>query len=116
MREKYAVEICGVHLNLISDESEEYVNSLVAILNKRVNDLVMTNLRCTKFDAVLLCTLDYLDEKTKLQIETADLKEKLNEAEKKNSEYEDKLAEMELELEELKKENRNFENRSKHKR
>jgi len=101
MKENYSVEIAGTRMYLISDENEEYVNTLVALLNKRINDLVMTNLRCTKYDATLLCALDYLDEKTKAQ--------------EKIKELENKLAAAEAEIEELKR-NADLEKRSKSKK
>ncbi len=65
MKEKYSVEIAGVPLNLISDDKEEFVNLVVARLDKEIRDLTVNNKRCSKMDAALLCALDYCAEKVK---------------------------------------------------
>ncbi len=72
MKERYIVEISGIELNLLSDENEEYVLGLAKIIDGRINGMVMSNKRCSKTEAALVCALDYLDDKLKtaLTLET----------------------------------------------
>lgn len=68
MKERYTVEISGMELNLLSDEQEEYVLGLAKILDGRINSMVMSNKRCNKTEAALVCALDYLDDKFKMAL------------------------------------------------
>ena len=67
MKERYNVEISDIHLTIISDEPEEFVNSTVEKISERVNDLIVHNKRCSKLDAALLCALDYCGELAKAE-------------------------------------------------
>jgi cell division protein ZapA (FtsZ GTPase activity inhibitor) len=67
MKERYNVEIADINLTIISDESEEFVNSTVEKINERVNDMIARNKRCSKLDAALLCALDYCGEYQKAE-------------------------------------------------
>jgi len=79
MKEKYIVKIAGAELKILSDESEDYLNSLVRILDRRIGDMVMTNKRCTRLEAAVLCALDYLDDKIKAAAEIESLKQQIEE-------------------------------------
>lgn len=67
MKERYNIEISGIQLTIVSDESEDFVNAIVARIDERVNDLVVRNKRCSKLDAALLCALDYCGEAVKAE-------------------------------------------------
>lgn len=67
MKERYNIEISGIQLTIVSDETEDFVNSIVARIDERVNDLVVRNKRCSKLDAALLCALDYCGEAVKAE-------------------------------------------------
>ncbi len=66
-KKKYNLEIAGIQLSILSDESEEFVNDLVSKLDKEITDLTVHNKRCAKIDAAILIALDALGEKTKLE-------------------------------------------------
>ena len=67
MKERYNVEISDVHLTIVSDEPEEFVNATVEKISDRVNELIVRNKRCSKLDAALLCALDYCGEYAKAE-------------------------------------------------
>lgn len=65
MKEKFCIEIAGIQMTILSDEGEEFVNTTVSQLDRRIRDLTVQNKRCSKLDATLLCALDFLGEKIK---------------------------------------------------
>ena len=67
MKEKYTVKIAGTELRIITDESAERLNELVETLDKKINDMVIANKRCSRLDAAILCALEYLDDKKKIE-------------------------------------------------
>lgn len=67
MKEKYTVEISGVQLAIVTDETEEYIKSLAQQISDRVKAMIMSSKKCSKVEATLFCALDYLDEKTKTE-------------------------------------------------
>lgn len=85
MKMKHTVNIAGTRITLLSDENKEYVKGLADLIDRRVTDLVITHKNCTKLEALLLCSLDYLDERTKLALENENLKQKIAELEKKKT-------------------------------
>ncbi|MDD4773477.1 MAG: cell division protein ZapA [Eubacteriales bacterium] len=74
MKERYTVEISGIELNLLSDEQEDYVLGLAKIIDGRINAMVMSNKRCNKTEAALVCALDYLDDKLKTTLTLENVK------------------------------------------
>lgn len=66
-KQRYNVEIAGIQLSILSDESEDFVKDLVAKLDAQITDLTVHNKRCAKIDASILIALDALSEKTKLE-------------------------------------------------
>lgn len=77
MKQRYTVDIAGTTLNLLSDESEEYVAGLAKIITRKINDMVMSSKRCTKLEAALLACLDYLDDKMKTAVKVDDLQSQI---------------------------------------
>lgn len=74
MKQVYRVTIAGLPLNIVTEEEESYLLSLTDKLSRTVNDIVMHNRSASKTDAALLCALDGMDAKMKLQekIDTLD--------------------------------------------
>lgn len=66
-KRKYCIEIADIQLTILSDESEEFVRDTVKILDTQIRDLTVQNKRCAKIDAAILCALDSLGEKIKLE-------------------------------------------------
>lgn len=66
-KKKYDVTIAGVEMSIISDEREEFVQKLVAKLDKQITDITIQNKRCSKLDAAILVSLDLSCEKAKAE-------------------------------------------------
>ena len=75
MNEKYTVRISGAELHIVTDESEEYLKSIAETIDKRMTDMIVSNKRCSRLDAALICAVDYLDGKLKAEEEIRRLKE-----------------------------------------
>ena len=82
MEKKITLVVSGIKITVRTSDELEYVKSLGRLIEKRVSDLVIQNQTCTKNEALLLCALDYLDERNKLAKENEELKEKLKAFEK----------------------------------
>ena len=67
MKERVTLTISGVELNLVTEESPEYMEKLAEEIDKRVTQIVVGNTRTNKIDAALFCALDYLDAYHKQQ-------------------------------------------------
>lgn len=60
MRQKYAVTIADVNMNISCDETAEAVNEAVTELDTRIRELLTSaGSNCTKTEAALLLALDY---------------------------------------------------------
>lgn len=77
MKERLTLVVAGVRINIITDNDPEYVKSLGRLLERRVSDLVISSSTRQKNEALLLCALDYLDERNKLAKENEELKAEL---------------------------------------
>lgn len=66
MRNRVIVEICDKEYTLKTDESEEYLYSLAAEVNKMIEDTAYKNIRTSKSDAAVLTCLDLCDKNRKL--------------------------------------------------
>jgi len=66
-KKKVTVEIVGDTLTLLTDESDEFVRDVAMRLNRRMTDLTRNNFRISKYDAALLCSLDAMSEKIKIE-------------------------------------------------
>lgn len=65
MKQKYPIKVAGADLTILTDEPEEYVYGLAKLLDRRINDMVVNNKKCSRLDAAVLCALEYLDVKIK---------------------------------------------------
>lgn len=77
-KQKYCIEIADIQLTIISDESEEFVQDTVKTLDARIRDLTVRNKRCAKIDAAILCALDSLGEKLKLEKKVKNLEAQID--------------------------------------
>lgn len=74
MKEKITLIVSGIRITVLTENDPEYVKSLGRLLERRVSDLVISSTSCQKNEALLLCALDYLDERNKLAEENERLK------------------------------------------
>ena len=73
MHQKYTLTISDIEINVISDESPEAVESLVAIVDRKMREISSKSRNCSKTEAALLCALDYCADKVKMQRKTKKL-------------------------------------------
>ena len=66
MKNKITVELCDKEYSLLWDESEDYVKSLAAEMNKMIDNMAFNNMRISKADAAVLTCLDLCDKNRKL--------------------------------------------------
>ena len=97
MKQKYAITISDVHMNVISDESPEAVEALVGLVDRKMREITGGSSMVPKSEAALLCALDYCSERIKSQRKVKALETKL-------AYTETALEELELENEQLKAE------------
>ena len=69
MKQKYDITVAGISLSIVSEDDEEYINSLVRLLDRRIADMTIHKGKCSKGAALAVCALDYLDSSLKLQAE-----------------------------------------------
>lgn len=67
MKQKYTITIAGTEMNVITEESPEFVDEIVGVLDRKIREINMTCRRCSKNEAALLCALDYCSDKMKMQ-------------------------------------------------
>ena len=84
MKERYTIQICGMELNLLSEESEEYVLALAKKIDQQINGITTSRKYCSKTEAALVCALGYLDSKIKTQAELDELKEQIEDLQRDN--------------------------------
>ncbi len=77
MKEKLTLVVSGIKIDIVTQDDPEYVKGLGRLLEKRVSDLVISSTTRQKNEALLLCALDYLDERNKLKEENEKLKEEI---------------------------------------
>ena len=66
MKNKITVELCDKEYSLLSDETEEYVQSLAEEINKMIDEIAYKNLRISKSDAAVLTCMNLCDKNRKL--------------------------------------------------
>lgn len=67
MKQKFTITIADTEMNIITDESPEFVDEIVGILDRKIREINTTSRRCSKNEAALLCALDYCSDKIKMQ-------------------------------------------------
>lgn len=66
-KNRIEITVCGTPVTIISDEENEYVEQLASRLDKRVSDLMLKHGRCSKTEALILCSIEALDAAIKLK-------------------------------------------------
>lgn len=77
-KKKITLEIASSRVTLVTDEDENYVKKLAAVVTQKVNTLALSGNGITKTDAALVYALGLLDENFKLKVELAELKKDKN--------------------------------------
>jgi cell division protein ZapA len=84
MKERYTIQICGMELNLLSEESEEYVLALAKKIDQQIGSMTGGHKHTSKTEAALVCALGYLDGKIKTQAELDELRDQLEDLQREN--------------------------------
>ncbi|MBQ3099988.1 MAG: cell division protein ZapA [Clostridia bacterium] len=66
MDEKITLIAAGTEINF-SGGDEEYLRKLVNEFNQDVSKIQLSHTKATKLEAVIMCALNYLDDKKKLE-------------------------------------------------
>ena len=67
MHQKYTLTISDIEINVISDESPEAVEALVALVDRKMREISSKSRNCSKTEAAILCSLDYCSDKMRAQ-------------------------------------------------
>lgn len=54
-------------MNVITEESPEFVDEIVGVLDRKIREINTTCRRCSRNEAALLCALDACSDKIKMQ-------------------------------------------------
>lgn len=108
---KHTVFVAGKHFVLLSEDKDEYVQSLADEVNDTISNISAENPTLDRRAAAILCALDYADDMHKATSRNKSLSEKaqplINQADKQSKQIKDlkdKLAEKDEEISKLKKE------------
>ena len=67
MKQRYTITIADIEMNIISDESPEAVEALVAIVDRKMREISAKSRNCSKAEAAILCSLDYCSDRMRAQ-------------------------------------------------
>ena len=66
-KKRYEILVAGCQLAIITDEREEFVNSIVETLDKQIKEVTAATKRSSNLDAAILCAIEYYSEKVKAE-------------------------------------------------
>ena len=66
-KKRYEIVVAGCQLAIISDEREEFVNSVVETIDKEIREVTSATKRSSNLDAAILCAIEYYSEKVKAE-------------------------------------------------
>lgn len=67
MKKKYSITIANTEMNVLTEEESDFVDEIVAILDRKIREINTACKHCSKTEAALLCALDCYSEKMKNQ-------------------------------------------------
>ena len=85
MKNTVRVNLCSQNLVIVSDEPTEYVMKLAQDLGDRISEIEKVNKYKPAISNVLLCALQYSDEKNKLNDEIENLKKEIEKLSAENN-------------------------------
>lgn len=62
-KRKVDVDIAGISMTLVTDESDSFVESVVRRMNESMNDLLKHNMKRSRLDAAMLCAIGFCSDK-----------------------------------------------------
>ena len=103
MHQKYTLTISDIEINVISDESPEAVEALVALVDRKMREISAKSRNCSKTEAAILCSLDYCSDKMRAQRKVKMLEGKVATTETVMDELIEENESLKQEIAELKK-------------
>ena len=79
MKKKYTLSIADMEINVITEASEESVEYLVGVLDRKIREIALKSKKCTKSEAAVLCALDFCADKVELKNRVEALEDELEE-------------------------------------
>ncbi len=67
MKQKYTITVADMTLSIVSDAAPDEVESIAAMLDRRMKDISSKSPRCTKSEAAILSALSYCSERIAMQ-------------------------------------------------
>ena len=104
MKQKYTLSIADMEINVITDESQESVEYIVGILDRKMREIALNSKKCTKNEAALLCALDLCADKVKAKEQVEALEDELEDANDKVKQLTDKMDYIQKTVDRLEKE------------
>ena len=75
---RYSVTVAGVPLSILTDESEEFLTRTADDLSAQIKMITSHSFCISKLDAAILCALDALGEKAKVDAKVRELEAELS--------------------------------------
>ncbi len=66
-KKRYEILVAGCQLAIITDEREEFVNSIVETLDREIKEITAATKRSSNLDAAILCAIQYYSDKVKAE-------------------------------------------------
>lgn len=66
-KKRYEIVVAGCQLAIITDEREEFVNSVVETIDREIREVTAATKRSSNLDAAILCAIEYYSEKVKAE-------------------------------------------------
>jgi cell division protein ZapA (FtsZ GTPase activity inhibitor) len=77
-KKRISLDIAGVSLNIVTDESEEFVQKIAETLSNRINRMRSSSFQISVLDAALLCAIENVSERLTAEKQIRSLQAQLN--------------------------------------
>lgn len=74
MEEKITLNAAGTEITITAGENADYIKALVDNFNADVTEMQISHTKATKVESIIMCALNYLDDKKKLEAEVVKLR------------------------------------------
>lgn len=109
MKQKYTLLIADMEINIITEESQESVEYIVGVLDRKMREFLLKSKRCSKNEAALLCALDFCAEKIKIKEKSEELENELESSNTTIKVLNEKIEMLQKNIESFEKENARLE-------
>lgn len=106
MKQKLTLNIADTSINVITDESEESVDYIVGVIDRKMREIMLKSRRCSKNEAALLCALEFCADRLKNKEYIEELEADLDAADGEVRRLADRVDALEAEIEKLEEEKR----------